>query len=475
MADFADYQDYDALGLAELIRNKEVTAAEVLDATIEQVEALNPKLNAVVHTMFDESHAAVAAGLPDGPFTGAPYAMKDLWIHVKDTPSTSGSRLFADAVSDHDSTITARLRAAGLVIFAKTNTPEFGLNATTEPVLFGPTRNPYDLARSAGGSSGGSAAAVAARILPAAHATDGGGSIRIPATNCGLFGLKPTRARTPYGPDLGEGANGMSCGHAVTRSVRDSAALLDATHGPAPGDPYCAPAPARPFLEEVGADPGQLRIALMTSGAGGERIDPECVRAAEEAAKLCEQLGHAVEEAMPAYDVQAMRRAWRTLVGGNIKNGIDLRGAARGRPAGEDEVERISWLCAEDGARLSGADYAREIQTIHRLGRRFGDFFQTYDILLSPVLADPPQPLGFSDMMGDDLDVYFDRLFDHVAFTAQFNQSGGPAMSVPLHWTDAGLPVGVHFGADHGNEATLFRLAAQLEQAKPWADRRPAL
>ena len=473
MAGFNDFESFDAVGLAELIRNNEVSAEEVLEAAITRVEALNPKVNAVIHTMYDDARRAIASGLPDGPLAGVPYMLKDLYVLCTGAPTTNGSRLFADFVADHDSTLTERCRAAGLVIMGKTNTPEFGLNASTEPVFHGPTLNPYDLGRSAGGSSGGSAAVVAAGMLPAAHATDGGGSIRIPAANCGLFGLKPTRARNPAGPDVGEGASGLSVGHAVSRSVRDSAALLDATHGPAPGDPYFAPPPARPFLDEVGADPGRQRIALMTQGPMGESVDPECVKAVEETAKLCESLGHIVEEAAPDLDARAMRHAWRVIISSNIRNICDLRAAALGRPATEQDVEKISWLSAEEGGRLTGSDYARAIQIIHAIGRRFAAFLENYDLLLSPTLAQPPLPLGTTDMMDDNLDRYYDNLFDRIPFTPQFNLSGGPAASVPLHWTDDDLPVGVQFGARFGDEATLFRLASQLEQAKPWADRRP--
>ena len=474
MAGFDDYESYDALGLAALVRTGEVTAEELLDAALGRLDARDPALNAVVHRMDDDARAAIAAGLPDGPFRGVPYMLKDLYLLADGHPTTNGSRLFADFVADHDSTYVARLRAAGLVLTAKTNTPEFGLNMTTEPALHGPTRNPWGLGLSAGGSSGGSAAAVAAGILPAAHATDGGGSIRIPAAQCGLFGLKPTRARNPAGPDIGEGWSGLSTGHAVTRSVRDSAALLDATNGPAPGDPYVAPAPARAYAAEVGADPGSLRIALLDHGMAGEAIDPECVHASRDAAKLCESLGHRVEPAVPEVDVPSYREAMRVIISANVRNTLDARAQARGRAVDEArEVETMTRLFAEEGARLPSAAYARAIVTLHTTGRRFARFFATYDVLLSPTIASPPLPLGTFDMMGDDLDTYCNALFEAIPFTPLYNVTGCPAATLPLHWTADGLPVGVQLGAQFGDEATLFRLAAQLEAARPWADRRP--
>jgi amidase len=295
MTTVPDYDRYDGLGLAELVRRREVTAGEVLEATIERIEARNPAINAVVLRMYDEAKAAIAAALPPGPFSGVPYLLKDLGAAYAGTPTTGASRFFRDAVPDHDSEMVVRLKRAGLVICGKTNTSEFGLSTSTEPVLFGPTRNPWNLAVSAGGSSGGAAAAVAGGMLPMAHASDGGGSIRIPASCCGLFGLKPTRMRTPMGPDVAEGWNGASISHAVTRSVRDSAALLDATTGPDVGDPYSAPPTKGNFLAEVGAAPGRLKIALATTAWNGSVVDPQCADAAVAAAKLCESLGHHVE------------------------------------------------------------------------------------------------------------------------------------------------------------------------------------
>jgi amidase len=473
---FRDYQNYDMMGLAELIARRAVTAGEVLDAAIERIDALNPRINAVTQRMDKEARRQVERGLPAGPLSGAPYLLKDLYQPYAGVAVSNGSRLFDGYVADRDGTLTERLKAAGVVIAGRSNTPEFGLNCNTEPVRFGPTRNPWNLGHSAGGSSGGAAAAVAAGMVPGAHATDGGGSIRIPAAHCGLFGLKATRGRNPAGPDVGEGWSGLAVGHAVTRSVRDAAALLDATSGPAVGDPYWAPPPARPFLQEVGADPGRLRIALTTRHPAGRAVASDCRAGAEATAKLLIDLGHQVEEAAPTIDVDASLEALRVIIGANLAAGIGYRLKAMGRKEIQaGDVESITALWAAEGRRRSAADYAAAILAIHRLGRQYGEFFRRYDVLLSPVVAGPPPPLGAIDMMGNSLDAYFAKLFDYVCFTAQFNMSGGPAASLPLHWTADGLPVGVQIGADFGNEAVLFRLASQIETARPWSGRRPPL
>ncbi len=469
----SEYEQHDGLGLAELVRRREVTAAEVLDAALAVAEEKNPAINAIVGRFEERARAAIAAELPVGPFTGVPYLLKDLGVLLTGTRTSYGSRLFADFVADHDSEISARLGRAGLVIFGKTNTPELGLCPSTEPRLFGPTRNPWALGHSAGGSSGGAAAAVAAGIVPMAHATDGGGSIRIPASCCGLFGLKPTRARNPMGPDAGEGWSGASVGHAVTRSVRDSAALLDATAGPDVGDPYWAPPPAGPFLAEVGREPGRLRIALATRAWNGKPVHPECTAAARAAARLCERLGHQVEETSPAVEADALAWASRVIVGANVRAQIETRAAALGRELSAADVEPATWARAVDGHTQRAADYARAVQVVHRTGRVVARFFQQHDALLSPTMCQPPYPLGVLDMTSSPEAVYMDAVLSSIGFTSLFNSAGNPAMSVPLAWTSAGLPLGVQFAARFGDEATLFRLAAQLEAAEPWAHRRP--
>jgi amidase/6-aminohexanoate-cyclic-dimer hydrolase len=475
MGGFAEYENYDALGLAELVRRRETTPAELLDAAIERAEARNPALNAIVRPMYEEARAAIAAGLPEGPLQGVPFLLKDLHALYEGVPTTNGCGLFRDAVADHDSELVSRYKRAGLVIFGKTNTPELGLSVSTEPRLFGPCRNPWNLDYTTGGSSGGAGAVTAARIVPAAHASDGGGSIRIPASCCGLFGLKPTRGRVPMGPDSGEGWSGMSAQHVVSLSVRDSAALLDATHGPAPGDPYAAPPPARPFLEEVGAAPGRLRIALDIEPPSGVPVDPECERAVRNAAALCESLGHDVREAKLPVDADVLRGATGVLIGANVKMVLDARAAQLGQALAQDQVESITWMLVQIAQNAGAADYAAAVRAIHGVGRTIGNFFEDVDVVLTPMLARPPIEIGVLDMMSTDVEAYMNALGSFTAYSQLFNATGQPAMSVPLHWTAGNLPVGIHFAGRFGDEATLFRLAAQLEQAQPWTKRLPPL
>ena len=475
MSVLAEYERYDGLGLAELVRKREVTAAEVLEETIARIEARNPAVNAVITKMYDEARKAIASGLPDGPFTGVPYLLKDIGVLYTGVVTANGSALFANDVANHDSEITARLRRAGLVIAGKSSTPEMGLAPSTEPRLFGPTRNPWKLSHSAGGSSGGAAAAVASGMLPMAHGTDGGGSIRIPASACGLFGLKPTRARNPMGPDAGEGWGGASIGHALTRSVRDSAALLDATSGPDVGDPYWAPPPPRPFLDEVGREPGRLRIALNVTPWISGPVDPECAEAARDAARLCVSLGHDVEEASPKIEEMRWRQATRVIVAANVAASLEARAAALGRPLASDDVERMTWDRVTDARTFSATDYAASMRVVHAVGRVVARFMQRYDIILTPTMCAPPQPLGVLDMMTTDANAYIAAVFASIGFTSLFNSSGNPAMSVPLAWSAGGLPLGAQFAGRFGDEGMLFRLAAQLETARPWAGRRPSL
>ncbi|TMJ33474.1 MAG: amidase [Alphaproteobacteria bacterium] len=468
-----DYERYDGLGLADLVKTRAVTAKELLTAAVARIEARNPAVNAVVNRMYDRAEATIAAGLPPGPFAGVPYLLKDLGVYYTGTVTSSGSAFFRDAIADHDSEIVARLKRAGLVILGKTNTSEFGLSTSVEPKLFGPTRNPWNLEFSAGGSSGGAAAAVASGMLPVAHATDGGGSIRIPASCCGLFGLKPTRARTPLGPDFGEGWSGMGVGHAVTRSVRDSAALLDVTAGPDVGDPYWAPPPGGPYLAEVGVDPGRLRIAFTTKAWSGHPVDADCVAAVLASAKLCESLGHCVAEASPFIDEELHNKARRVVIGANTRTTLEARGKALGREPRPDDVETFTWAAAESGRELTASDYAGAIRVLHQVGRVVGRFFTRYDVLLTPTMCEPPYKLGVLSMSGNDPQTYLQALLGTIAFTSLFNTAGNPAMSVPLHWSASGLPVGVQFAAPFGDEATLLRLGSQLEAARPWVDRRP--
>jgi len=468
-----DFEQYDGLGLAELISKKEASPDEVLAATLERIDTRNPAVNAVVMRMDEQARGAIRAGLPDGAFKGVPYLLKDLGVLYTDTITSFGSRLYANYTADHDSEIVARLKRAGLVIAGKTNTPEMGIAPSTEPRLFGPTRNPWKLTHSAGGSSGGAAAAVASGMLPMAHATDGGGSIRIPASACGLFGLKPTRARNPAGPDAGEGWSGASIGHAVTWSVRDSAALLDATAGPDVGDPYWAPPMARPFLHEVGRDPGRLRIALTVTPWIEGPVDPECAEATRAAARLCASPGHHIEEARPQIDEAAWGLARRVIIVASLTFALETRAAALGRALREDDVERITWERLQEAREFSAADYARAIHTVHRTGRVVARFLERYDALLTPTMAKPPHPLGVLSLSNPDSAAFLAAGTASVGFTALFNSSGHPAMSVPLGMSASGLPLGVQFVARFGDEATLFRLASQLEAAQPWKDHRP--
>ena len=345
------------MGLADLIARKQVTAAEVLEAAIAVIEDLNPTLNAINHTMYDEAWKTINASLPDTKLAGAPYALKDIGMFYTGVPTRCGSRLFNDFIPDHDSTLVERLRRAGVVILGKTNIPEFALTVATEPRLFGATQNPWKRGYSCAGSSGGSVAAVAARMLPAAHAGDGGGSIRVPAAHCGLVGFKPTRAHNPYGPDLGEGWSGVGVEHAVTRTVRDTAALLDETHGPAPGDPYCAPKPPCQFVDEVGKDPGCLRIAFTADAPSGVPVHDECKAAAEKAAQLCAELGHQVEAATFNFDMTAMVWAYRVIIASNMHNVINARLQQLDRELQDDDLEQITRLRAEEYQHFTGADY----------------------------------------------------------------------------------------------------------------------
>ena len=475
MVTFPEYETFDAVALAELIRKRQIDHKTVLDAAIARIEARNPKVGAVIHRMDDEARRRLGAGLT-GPFAGVPYLLKDLNVLYAGQPTRNGIARFSDYVADHDSTITTRLKAAGLVIAGKTTTPEYGVSPCAEPIAQAiVARNPWDLVRTPGGSSSGAAAAVATGMVPAAHATDGGGSIRIPASWCGLFGLKPTRARNPVGPDTGEGWSGLGVGHAITRSVRDSAALLDATHGPEIGAPYVAPVPPRPFIDEVGAPPGRLRIALAIRSPIGTTLHPDVITAARDAAKLCADLGHHVEEAAPDLDGEAMAWAYRLVIGANLANLAELRGRALGRKLGPDDIEPITRLWAEASLGRTAIEYARMTQTIHGTGRRLAQFFERYDVLLSPTVGTPPPKIGEISMRDENLDHYIAQVWDLVPFTLRITYAGTPAATLPLHWSPSGLPIGVQVATKYGDEATIFRLSAQLEQARPWFDRRPPI
>lgn len=469
-----EYSRFDAVGLAELLRRKEVKPEELLQAALDGIARVNPKLNAVIDVREADARAALKQGVPDGPFQGVPFLVKDLVLHGAGVPTDLGSRLARGMVFPHDSVLAERFRQAGLVVLGRTNTPEFGNNATTEPVLHGPTHNPWNPQHSPGGSSGGSAAAVAAGIVPAAHGNDGGGSLRIPAGHCGLFGMKPTRGRISIGPDTGEALNGMGVEHVLSRSVRDSAALMDATHGPAAGDPYFAPPPERPYLEEVRRKPGRLRIAVTRTAFSGKPIHPDCIAAVDSAAKLCAELGHEVVEAWPVHDVSQLTRAITTVWCAAMTAWADTLGPALGRKAGPDTLESTTWAVVQRGRELKVADLQNALGVFNHVCRAVGAFFTQHDVLLTPTAAEPPPKLGVLDAnVPRSAEEWYAYLFDFIPFTALFNVTGQPAMSVPLHWNPAGLPVGVQFAGRYADEATLFRLAGQLEEARPWAGRRP--
>jgi amidase len=471
-----DLTRLDATAQAELVRKKEVKPIELVDAAIDRIERVNPRLNAVVTPMYDQARALAGAGaIPEGPFTGVPFLLKDLMAGYAGVRMTAGSRFLRDLVPDHDSELVRRLKRAGVVILGKTNTPELGILPTTEPVLFGPTRNPWDPTRTTGGSSGGSAAAVAARLVPMAHANDGGGSIRIPASCCGVFGLKPTRARNPLGPDVGDVMSGLVAEHAVTLSVRDSAALLGATAGPDLGDPYWAPPPARPFLEEVGADPGRLRIAFTTAAATDVPVHADCVAAVRDAARLCESLGHVVEDAAPEVNGDLLTQSFITLWASGCAWVVESLALMTGRTPEADQFEPLTWALYQMGRGQTAPAYLMALTMVQMVSRQIAQFFTRYDVWLTPTLGEPPVPLGTFDSPPDTPLAGLFRAAAFVPFTPICNVTGQPAMSMPLFWNAAGLPIGTHFVGRFGDEATLFRLAAQLEAAQPWISRRPPI
>jgi amidase len=473
MANADEFSSPDATALAGLVRQKQVKAIELVEAAIERIERLNSTLNAVVTPMYEQARKAASGKLPDAPFAGVPFLLKDLGALYAGVRMTMGTAFLRNFVPDHESELVTRLKRAGLIIVGKTNTPELGILPTTEPRLFGPSHNPWDIHRTPGGSSGGAAAAVAAHLVPMAHANDAGGSIRIPASCCGLFGLKPTRARNPLGPDLGDVYSGLVVDHAVTRSVRDSAALLDATAGPDVGDPYWAPPPARPFLQEVGAAPGKLRIAFTVTAPTAVKVHTDCIDAVQDAAALCADLGHEVVEAAPEIDGEMVARTFMVLFSAGCAWTIDGLGFATGLTPTQDQFEPLTWALYEMGRQQSAASYLLSLTLLQRAARDIARFFLKYDVLLTPTLSEPPVPLGTFDSPPENPLQGLQRAEAFVPFTPICNATGQPAMSVPLYWNAQGLPVGVHFAGRFGDEATLFRLAAQLESARPWTGYRP--
>jgi amidase len=488
-----EYVSHDALGLAALVRSGSVTAGELIDLAAARIDAVNPQLNAVVHLMLDDARSAAGT---DGSFDGVPFLAKDLQTEYAGHPTSGGTTFLKGIPRSRDTELAARVRATGARIIGKTNTPELGLVPATESKAWGPCNNPWDLTRSPAGSSGGSAAAVAAGIVPMAGGGDGGGSIRMPSSCCGLFGIKPTRGRTPTGPVLGHAWRGAAQEHVLTRSVRDSAAMLDATQGTEPGAPLEIAPPARPYAEDASQDPAPLRIAWTTTPVLGADVHPDCIAAVEDAVNLLTDLGHHVEEATPVVDKMSFNRAFVTMVASEV--GADVLDAEEiaGRSASRTDFEPATWALRLLSDALSSRDLAVAMRTLEGTGRTLGRFFQGYDMLLTPTLAQPPlitgtlQPkpgelrmLSLLGMIGSGklvnalnlLDEIAGQVYDFMPWTPLFNITGQPAMSVPLFWSDAGLPIGTHFVGHFGDEARLFQLAGQLERARPWFGRMPGL
>lgn len=469
----------DATAQAELVRRREVKPLELVDDAIQRAERLNPEINAIITPLFEKARREAAGDLPDGPFRGVPFAIKDLDVYSKGDPFHGGARFLKEArwVADHDSYLVEKFRASGFINIGKTNTPEFGLNVTTEPAAYGPSRNPWNPDHSTGGSSGGSAAAVASGMVPAAHASDGGGSIRIPASECGLVGLKPSRGRVSLGPDYGEYWSGLVISHVVTKSVRDTAAILDAVAGAMPGDPYTAPPPARPYLAECTSKPEPLRIGLLKRVPTGVMdLHPDCVEAVTRTGNLLAGLGHEVEESHPdaLSELEVTSTHFMAIVSTWLRAGLEDWGNKLGKPVEPSGVEAATWAVAELGRAVTATQYIAALRELQAYTRRMASWWAGgFDVLVTPTIGQPPPKIG--DLLptpGDPLSG-MTKALAVIPFTPQFNITGQPAISLPLHWNEAGLPIGVQLVADYGREDLLIRLAAQLEQAAPWKDRRP--
>lgn len=486
-----EYDDLDALEMARRVRDKSLSPEELLDAAIARVEARNPRLNAVVYEMFDRAKARVK-DLPDGPLRGVPFLVKDLKLQIAGTPTTNSTRLSLGRIATGTSVLAARYEAAGLQIVGKTNTPEFGIMGITESAVRGPCRNPWNEEHTPGGSSGGAASAVAARMVPIAHGGDGGGSIRIPAAACGLFGLKPTRGRVTMAPFAGEAWGGFVQEHVLARSVRDSAALLDVADPPTPGEPYGVPQKARPYLDEVSASAGKLRVAFSRGALFADESHPDCVAAVDDAVALLRELGHDVVEAVPSFPRPDMVRAYFLTVATGVARFVETASEEAGKKPQPTDFEPATWLLALIGWKTRAPELLAAQQTMHRAGREVAAFFESHDVFVTSTLAKPPARVGELALSRAErvqmnvltalplhklLDVALDKMggskLAYTPNTQLFNQTGQPAMSVPLFWNAEGLPIGTQIVGRFGDEATLFRLAAQLEKARPWAARKP--
>ncbi len=486
--------EYDALGLAELVHKGEVTPLELVDDAIARIEKVNGRLNSVVIPMYELAREAAKRDIPDGPFRGVPFLLKDLLAAYEGVKLTGGSRYFQSYVPDHDSELVKRYKRAGLITIGKTNTPELGLVPFTEPELHGPTHTPWKIGHNSGGSSGGAGAAVAAGIVPAAHGGDGGGSIRIPSACCGIFGIKPTRARVPAGPDSSDNWFGFAIQHVLTRSVRDSAAMLDAVTGPEVGNWYAPPPVTESFLSATQRPPGKLKVAFTTDPLLPSNVHRDCVRAVDEMAKVLADLGHEVEEARPAVDAHFFAQNFLTVIAGAVAADMVLGKAKVGREATRHDVETTTWLVAMMGRETSAGAFAIALESLKTMARETAPFFEEYDVLLTPTCGQPPprvgslKPHGFekhlqSAVVAGNLrpvlrlpglvEKLAEDVYDFIPFTPYANVTGQPSMNVPLYWNEEGLPIGTMLTGRFAEDAMLFSLAAQLEEAHPWADKRP--
>ncbi len=496
MTGFSEYDQYDGLGLAELVREKKITPVELCEEAIKRIEKFNPVFNAVITPMFDIGRSAAKMPLPDGSFAGVPFLIKDLVSVYAGVKLTSGCRAYKDYVPDYDSELVKRFKKAGLITLGKTNTPEFGLMGITEPELFGPTRNPWNIGRTCGGSSGGSAAAVASGMVPMASGGDGGGSIRIPACYCGLIGLKPSRGRIPTGPKSGELWQGAAVEGVLTRSVRDSAAMLDAIQGADPGAPYIIKPPERSYSEEINREPSSLKIAFSTESPLRTETHAYCKKAVLKTVKLLQDLGHKVEEAKPEIDGYKLANTYFTMYFGEIAADIDAAKSVLKKKVGKKDFEITTWFFGQLGRCYSAADFVNAIRQWDIAARAMGNFHLKYDLYLTPTVAYPAAnigellpksyekaameiisflKLGFLAKASGLVNKIAIQTLARTPFTQLANFTGQPAMNVPLQWDEKGMPCGVQFIAPFGDEATLFRLASQLEKAQPWFDKRPSL
>jgi amidase len=474
MATFEEYHEYDAVGLADLVRRREISATELVESALSAIERLNPRLNAVVRVLADAARGKASNAIPDRPFCGVPFLLKDNGVSLSGVPTEYGSRYFKNYTRPYDSEIVRRYKQAGLIIVGKANCSELGTSCSAETIATGSMRNPWDLQRIAGISSGGSAAAVAAGIVPAAHATDAGGSIRGPAAWCGLVGLKPTRGRISYAPDAGEHWNGLGSQHVVSRSVRDCAAILDCTAGPVAGDPHMAQPPERPFLAEVAIDPGALRIGFTSEGPKGMPFEEETRASLFTTVRALDDLGHQVEEASPTWDSVLMGEAIGCIAACALTELVTLREMETGVPPSPEMLEYSNWALLEQGRKMRALDLMAALKKANSVSRSFAAFFESHDIWLTPTMGGLAPPLGYLDSSSSEVGLLVIRFSELYRFNSIYNASGLPAMTLPLHSSRSGLPIGMMLGAGFGKEKTLFRLAGQLERAMPWADRHPA-